>query len=344
MIAFTSICSNYIPKAKILAASLKKYENKLKFILCLTEREINKEAKKFKFFDHIVLSKDLGFRNFERFIFKHSIVEAATSIKGQLFKYLLKKYPYEETFVFFDPDIIILSELKELKEALQNSNIVLVPHLTIPENKDTLLETLDAVKDNELCALKHGVYNLGFLAIKRSYKSNKLIEWWSSRLDMFCYDDIPNGIFVDQRWMDLAPCFFDVLILKHPGYDIAPWNLSMRKVTFKNNKYYSNDKPIRFFHFSGFDSGANEGMIRKYVKEEKNPVFKLRDEYIRLLNYYKQNEIGKLDWEYDFYKSGEKIDPNIRVIYRDNLRLQELIENPFLESNDKIKKKLNSLI
>lgn len=223
MIITTSICANYLPKAMVLAKSIKKADPTIKVVVSLLEREITPEAQAFEYFDDIVLGKDLGFENFEKFIFKHSIVEASTAVKGQLFLYLMENYQEETKFVYLDPDIQVLSSLTELEEALESNAIVLTPHLTIPE------DIMDAVMDNELSALKHGAFNLGFLAVSRSEESKKFIEWWASRLNMFCYDDIPRGIFTDQKWMDLAPCFFDVYILKHPGYNAAPWNVSKRK-------------------------------------------------------------------------------------------------------------------
>lgn len=327
MIICTSICSNYLPKAMVLAKSIKQYNN-ARVLVCLTEKEIPQVARDFEYFDYVVLSRDLGFENFEGFIFKHSIVEAATSVKGQLFKYMFDEFQDEEKFVYLDPDIKVYSELRELYEILDENEIVLTPHLTIQE------DSLEAVMDNELCALQHGVFNLGFLAVRRGSESRKFIDWWRSRLNMFCYDDIPRGIFTDQRWIDLAPCFFDVCILKHPGYNIAPWNLSKRKVKeVKKYVYEVNGMPLRFFHYSGFDSGANEAMIKKYVPNRNNAIYKMRDEYVREMLAMGQRKLGSIKWSYDYYNSGEKIDKLARLAYRDNIRLQYKYKNPFNESN-----------
>ncbi|MCY9592021.1 hypothetical protein PC41400_05060 [Paenibacillus chitinolyticus] len=328
MIVTTSICANYLPKAMVLAKSVKEADPSIKVVVSLLEREVTPEAQAFEYFDDIVLGKDLGFENFEKFIFKHSIVEASTAVKGQLFLYLMENYQEETKFVYLDPDIQVLSSLTELEEALESNPIVLTPHLTTPE------DIMDAVMDNELSALKHGAFNLGFLAVSRSEESKRFIEWWASRLDMFCYDDIPRGIFTDQKWMDLAPCFFDVYILKHPGYNAAPWNVSKRKIHINsNNEYIVNDKFLRFFHFSGFDSGANEGMINKYVPDKKNAIYKLRDEYVKEMNLMGQEELGAIPWSYDYFNSGEKIERTTRIAYRDNLEMPYKFQDPFNNSN-----------
>lgn len=332
MIIFTSICANYFSKAMVLAESAKKNNKDVKFAVCLVEDEVPERVKDFKYFDHIILAKNLGFKNFDQHIFQHSIVEASTAVKGQALKYLLNTFQDEDYFVYLDPDILVMSEMLELKNDLADNDIVLTPHLTIPELKKTRLATIDAVMDNELCALRHGVYNLGFLAIKRSPESIDFISWWADRLSMFCFDDIPRGIFTDQRWIDLAPCFFDVHILKHPGYNVAPWNLSRRIVTNEQGILYANNEPIRFVHFSGFDSGANEAMVAKYVPDTSNPIWKLRDDYISMLHEKDQEEFGSLKWTYDYFKSGENIRPETRVFFRNDPHSTRFI-NPFNESN-----------
>ena len=36
-------------------------------------------------------------------------------------------------------------------------------------------------------------------------QGRRFIDWWADRLRQFCYDEVPNGLFTDQRWVDLAP-------------------------------------------------------------------------------------------------------------------------------------------
>ncbi|MFD1884904.1 glycosyltransferase [Paenibacillus wenxiniae] len=331
MIITTSICANYLPKAIVLARSIKETNPEVRFILCLLERNIHPAAQNCSYFDDIVLGKDLGFEQFDKFIFKHAIVEASTAIKGQLFRYLFQHYPDEHRFVYLDPDIKVYGQMHELNDALNEHAIVLTPHLCHPE------DIMDAVMDNELSALQHGVFNLGFLALARSEESLRFADWWASRLEMFCYDDIPRGIFTDQKWIDLAPCYFDVHIFKHPGYNVAPWNLSKRKLEL-NSEWTVNGQPLRFFHYSGFDSGANEGMINKYVPDRSNAVYTLRDEYVHELEHADQSKLGHTDWSYDFYMSGERIERESRLIYRDTPEMPYRVENPFALSNDYFKR------
>lgn len=327
MIIFTSVCANYIPKAKVLAMSVKKYHPDAKFVVCLIEREVPAFAKNFEYFDEVILAKDIGIENFDKFIFQHSIVEASTAVKGEFFHYLMNRFPEEDSVVYLDPDIEVYNYFDELILLFEENSIILAPHLTDPE------KNIDAVMDNELCALQHGVFNLGFLAVKNDKRGNEFIEWWASRLRMFCYDDIPKGIFTDQKWIDLAPCFFNVFILKHPGYDIAPWNLSRRKITKSKNNFLVNDVPLKFFHFSGFDSGANEGMINKYVPDKNSIVYSIRDSYVKKLNEMGQSQYGNYSWTYNNYFNGKIIKRSIRLTFRNSEILKLKLDNPFSKSN-----------
>ncbi|MEI8133285.1 MAG: glycosyltransferase, partial [Leptolinea sp.] len=180
MIVVTSICANYLPKAKTLAMSVKNCLPETRFVVCLVEQEIHTYALDVPQFDGIILARDIGFVDFQKFIFRHSIVEASTAVKAQLFRYLLEKYPEEDNFVYLDPDIFVYSNFDELQEELILHPIILCPHVLEPGNIKM-----------ELSSLQHGTFNLGFLAIRRSEEANKFLDWWAERLYWYCYDDIP---------------------------------------------------------------------------------------------------------------------------------------------------------
>lgn len=328
MLFCTSVCANYLPKAAILAKSIRAFNPDAYFVVCVVERDVPVVATEYRYFDQVVTPASLGFPDYERFLFKHDIVEASTAVKGQLFRHLMDAHPEQDKFVYLDPDICVYSRLAELEDALDRTGAVLTPHLCHPETH------IDAVLDNELCALRHGTYNLGFLAVSRRGDGRRLVDWWASRLEMFCYDDIPNGIFTDQKWVDLAPGFFELEILRHPGYNIAPWNLSRRKIAGTPAAGYTvNGQPLRFFHFSGFDSGANEAMINKYVPDRDDPVYEIRDRYVQELEAFGQDYLGTHPWSFARYLSGEPIDRPARIRYRSDPGLARRAENPFELSN-----------
>jgi hypothetical protein len=324
MLICTSICANYLPKAMALAESVKAVNPDHHVLVCLTEREIPEPAANFACFDTVIRSQDLGFANFEAFIFKHSIVEASTAVKGQLFRYLFEAFPDQDGYVYLDPDILLYTEMTEIQELLRSEDIILAPHLLRPGNMQM-----------EISSLKHGVFNLGFLALRGSEEARRFVAWWATRLEDHCRDDIPGGIFTDQKWINLAPCFFNVHILKHEGYDFATWSLLTTPMTRREGILYAGNDPLRFVHFSGYDNGSLRWAMEQWLKDDPDsPFFALFDDYDARLQRLEQSRLGQLPWSYAQYESGEVISKQARRAFRD--ALQQSLPNPFASSNAQI--------
>jgi hypothetical protein len=308
MIFFTSICANYLPKAMALAESVKRHCPQARFVLCLVEREVHPAAAAFGHFDEVVLAKDAGWDNFDAFMFRHSIVEASTAVKPRFMQHLVETHPDADKFVYLDPDVLVYSDLSELEALLDRESIVLCPHLLRPGNIDM-----------EISSLAHGSYNLGFLAVSRSDNARAFLQWWADRLFLYCYDDKSRGIFTDQKWIDLAPSFFDVHILKHHGYDFATWSLLGSDLRPDGaGGYVVNGDPLRFIHFSGLDSGTIDKAIGWWLTPDNRDTFvALYAGYRALLEQHGQGTLGRTPWSYACYDDGRAIAREARVAYRD---------------------------
>lgn len=328
MIIFTSICANYLHKARTLADSVKQHMPDATFLVCLVEREVKPEFAH-STFDRIVLARDAWEGDFDRFIFKHAIVEASTAVKGQFFRYLYREYPDETQFVYLDPDTFVYSDLIEIRTLLQDRPIILCPHLLHPGNIAM-----------ELSCTMHGVYNLGFLAVNNSAEAKSFIDWWALRLSKYCYDDIPAGIFTDQRWIDLAPCFFDVHICKHHGYDFAIWSMLNCDFTCENGDYRISGEPIRFIHYSSYGPGA-EYWMNEWLPKGPHPFRDLYAAYGKLHDANDADGISKTPWSYGCYQNGEAIDNRVRVGYRScEAAVEALTQNPFSMNNAQMRRHL----
>lgn len=320
---YTSININYLPKARVLAKSVKEYCKDSKFSLVLADdipKEINLEDEPF---DEIVLVDQLGIDvpNLKLWIFQHTVVELCTAVKGPALVKFLKEG--SDKVVYLDPDITVFDDLECLSELLDNYDVILTPHQTIPE------KVKQDIINNEICSLKHGIYNYGFYAVKNSANGLRYAEWWRDRLIEFCYDDIPNGIFTDQRWGDLAPAMFDgIFIWKDPGCNVSTWNLTNRQITKENGNYYVNGSKLKFYHFSGFDSGAQKIMLDLYAKD--NPyLYELRDWYIGRQDAEEQKKYGNGYGKsrYNFYDNGEIVKKEERQMMRNRMDLLEYFKD-----------------
>lgn len=319
---YTSINNNYLPKARILAKSLKKYRPNDKFSLVLSDElpdgfELKKEP-----FDEVIKVEELGIpvENLAQWIYLHSVVELCTAVKGQALVKFLESG--SDKVVYLDPDIVVFDDLKELENLLDKYDVVLTPHQTIPET------TLADIENNEICSLKHGTYNYGFYAVHNTENGMKYARWWRDRLLHYCYDNIPQGLFTDQKWGDIVPALFDnVYIWKNPACNVSTWNLTHRKVTKdETGFYYVNGKRLQFYHFSGFDSGAQETMLKMYA--QGNPVlFELRQWYIERMEEEEQEKYGKYACIYNFYDNGEAITRDERLLMRNRMDVLNFFRN-----------------
>lgn len=324
---YTSININYLPKARVLATSVKKHCKAARFSLVLAD-EWPKELDKSKEpFDEIILVEDLGIpvENLSFWIFEHTVVELCTAIKGQALVNFLESG--SEKVVYLDPDIVVYDDLVVLEKYLDHHDIILTPHQTHPEkNRNDIIH-------NEICSLQHGTYNFGFYAVRNNDNGLKFARWWRDRLIDFCYDDIPNGIFTDQKWGDLVPAMFDgVFILRDPEYNVSTWNLSNRKVTkSREGKILVNDRPLQFYHFSGFDSGAQECMLNMYAKGNQ-VLIEMRSWYSDMQTKAGQQKYARESSVYNFYDNGLKIGEKERFLLRSREDLQKFFKdtNPYV--------------
>ncbi len=329
MYYFTSITANYLPKARILAKSVKRHDPDAVFFLVLSDKMPEGITMETEPFDSVLFIEDLGIPNPDSWIFKHTVVELCTAVKGAAVVRIAEETNAEK-IIYFDPDIVVLHSLDELSGFLDSSSVVLTPHLLAPDT------TREAIMDNEICSLKHGIYNLGFLGIRRSPEGMRFAKWWRDRLLHFCYDDIPNGLFTDQRWVDLAPAFFDdIHILRDKTYNVATWNLTHRDVRSSHDGVLCiDDSPVKFFHFSGFDSGDQKVMLKKYANKG-SPLFDLREWYVRESKRENQKDMGTITCVYSFYSNGERITDLQRKVYRSRQDLIDAFPRPAEVTEDK---------
>lgn len=329
---YTSININYLPKARILAKSVKDHCPTSRFSLVFSDEWPKELPKNQEPFDDIILIEDLGIpvKNLSLWIFEHTVVELCTAVKGQALVNFLQGG--SEKVVYLDPDIVVFDSLNKVEELLERHDVILTPHQTEPEKNE-----IDIIH-NEICSLQHGAYNFGFYAIRNSENGLKFARWWRDRLLDYCYDNIPAGLFTDQKWGDIVPAMFDgVYILREPGFNVSTWNLSNRKVTkTKDNLILVNGQPLQFYHFSGFDSGAQEQMLKMYGGD--NPILKgLRAWYIKRQKEEGQDTYGQAKSKYNYYDNLIAIKKSQRILLRTREDLLDYFRetNPYVVEQDR---------
>lgn len=324
MHCFTSITNNYFPKARVLAETLKKHNPTWKIHVVLSEPLHPSVRPKSELFDSIVGIDQLGISDLEGWIFQHRITEICTAVKGRAAKWLMSRHATDR-IIYFDPDIAVFSDLSDLERKLDQYPVLLAPHQCKPEL------TRPNVIANEIGSLRWGVFNLGFFAVTADGQGGEFLDWWSARLAEFCKDDIPFGLFTDQRWCDLAPIFFDRLhILRDSQYDVATWNLSRREMTMsEEGQILVDGKPLGFYHFSGYDSDAGWKMVQHLFHDRQHCIYDVWEWYLAQIKRFGQEDLGQAEWFYGRFSNGEKVLDEMRKLYGSRLDLQQAFPRPF---------------
>lgn len=322
MLVFTSCTNNYIPKARVLASTLKAQHPDWQFCLLLGETPPEGFRLADEPFDRVVAFDEIGITSYYSWLFRHRVVEICTAAKGPALYHFLVTEGHEKV-LYLDPDIMVFNTLAPLEHLLDEHDVLLTPHQLDRQTTD------QGVVDNELCALQHGVFNLGFVGVANRGQGIKFARWWRDRLLQYCYDDIPRGLFTDQRWCDLTPAFFSRLhIVRDHGCNAASWNLTDRTITLTDNVFMANDGPLRFYHFTGYDSGAGSSMTARYAGNMP-AVHELWRRYGQLLESFGHGTLGKNKWQYAFFEDGTPITDHMRLVYRSREDLQRNFPNPF---------------
>lgn len=320
---YLSFAINYLAKARVTAETIKKQNPAVDVIALVADRFPAVIMAEDEPFDHIWMVDDYPSENISSWIYRHSIMELATAIKGWALVRLLEMgYDY---VIYLDPDCYVLDDPAKIVDILpKQKSVAVVPHTTSPADTD------EEIRIIETSSLRHGIFNLGFLLVKNDENGRRLANWWADRLDQYCVDDFKNGLFTDQRWFDLAVGYFDFIhITRHAGIDVASWNVGQRKLTRDGEKYTIDGDPLIFYHFSGVGPAGVHRWVREKFAPSDPLVAELEFDYERLIDQQGQSKLASVRPYYDHYTDGKLIEKEDRVLYRTRKDLQDKFPNPF---------------
>ncbi|MFZ6849871.1 hypothetical protein [Undibacterium sp. RuRC25W] len=310
---FTITARNYLSLAITLGDSVKKHHPEARFSICVAD---GLDAIKTSDIEYALVDVPaiLGKTLTDDLAFKYNITEYCTSVKPILFRHFFESEQDTDLIYYMDPDTFLYDRLDVITESTPEKTLYLAPHLLDCRIAD----------DHPYPEYKHlweGIFNLGFCAIRRTYKSAAIIDWWDTRLRQYCYADHIDGLHTDQKWMDYAPAFFglDLEIVRNYGVNVAHWNLGEREISSKEDCIFANDDRLIFFHFSGFD--FNGKVLAKHVSAEKqnyfsNTIKQMADTYRSSVHQNGYKKFITIPYRYSSFDDGVAITSIHRRIYR----------------------------
>ncbi len=256
-IIFTTCTASYLAQAKSLGDSILNTNPGYKLCIGLVDK-IDGRFNPDSYLPHIIVEVEMiNVPAFDDMKNRYSLLELSCALKPWFALYFLQKFSAKQ-IIYFDTDIHVTSSLQFLEEELLKHSVLLTPHILSPLPPD-------GKRPHETVMLKTGMYNAGFFAVKNDTNANAFLNWWKNILVDYCYEDNKRGLSSDQSWLNFVPLFFNgVGIIKHPGCNVAYWNLHERNIEEKGNSYFVNKEfPLLFFHFSGY-SINHPGLISRH--------------------------------------------------------------------------------
>lgn len=332
-VAFTIVAKNYIGLAKILRKSFVHHNPEVDFLIIVADEYEEQD-------DVIVAKKIANISNekWREMSFKYDITEFCTAIKPFCFDYLFNEEGYDKV-IYLDPDIFLFGSFTEIYNTLNSYSFYLIPHLVLPDDS----------YEGERVYLQSGIYNLGFIGMRKSSNSQRFVTWWEHKLYDYCFDDLISYTFTDQKWANYIPSFYphDVFISTNLGMNVAPWNFHERAfeqegdtIFVKSRKSWTDIRePLVFVHYSGFNyKGMLTGTVvrnRRGGYEKYDDLHIILDIYEKTLTQSKEMFLKYIDLPYSYgaYSNGQKIDKFHRRLYRKFVQAGKTIEDPFDSDN-----------
>jgi len=324
-----NICSivakNYVAQARVLAESFRRHHPDGRcYVLVIDEPDGYVDLSDEDFV--LVRPAELGVEALDRMRAMYSVLELSTALKPWLLRFMLDHHDDGSGIAYLDADIQVHSRMVELEAALREHAVVLIPHVLRGMPRD-------GKRPNETDILLAGVYNLGFIGMSRRPDAHTVIEWWAERLLTDCFVAPDRGYFVDQRWVDFVPGLIDDLrILRDPGYNVAYWNLFERDIELRADEHWAGGRPLRFFHFSGYDPARRSELSRHQTRIELTDdalLLGLCDAYADALEAHGHRALSTLPYGHDALPSGLTLTRAMRTLYRRAVEQDAGLSPPF---------------
>ena len=264
--AFTVVTPNYLSHAYTVKKSFLQYNPEALFFICLIGEAKNCYKTPDKHFCFISELKD---SSVEGMLSRYTPFELSCALKPFFAYHLFEKYPGIRRLIYLDGDMLVFGEFNPLS----NAAIILSPHRTKYVNYLQGYDNYSVIAMN-----RYGVYNEGYFELNRKEEAISFLIWWKNLNETLAKNQPDKHLFTDQLWLNLTHSFFnDVYVNKHPGYNVAFWNLIEREIVKKDDVFLVNGQPLALFHFARYKPEFPDEMVdhkEPFLTFTRHPLLK----------------------------------------------------------------------
>jgi hypothetical protein len=169
-----------------------------------------------------------------------SVVEYYFTCTPFLPGYVFDAEPTADLVTYLDADLYFFDSPEPIFDELGAGSVAIVEHRFPPP-----------LRERE----RYGRFNVGWVTFRRDEAGLACLAWWGERCLEWCFDRPEEDRFADQKYLDQWPARFPgVVVIRHPGANLAPWNLASHAVGWDGRSVTVDGRPLLFFHFHALRS------------------------------------------------------------------------------------------
>lgn len=255
----TVITISYIPFAKTLFQSLRKFDSDIEAFALLVDSEYKFDFPEFQCLQLADLSEVKLVKEIKKKYYNNPNA-LRWSLKSVLMIHLLKTAKCEQVF-FVDPDLYFVNDFKFLYQDLGDRSFLLSPNWGCLDPEKSIPYFQNSQTD--------GLYNAGFLGA--TSKGLDTLTWWAEMCLYSCEKNKAIGLNDDQGYLNHFPIRNpDTRVITHRGCNIGEWNRfeNVRKLKDQGKILINDIYPMIFIHFSNISSLIEfDTFLIPYLKE-----------------------------------------------------------------------------
>lgn len=172
---------------------------------------------------------------------------------------------------------------------------------------------------------------------KNNSDGNKVLEYWRSKCEEWCYNRMEDGKFGDQKYLDDWESRFEGIVYncRNIGCGVAPWNIQKYDISVEDGTYFVTErvtkikKPVIFFHYHALlEIAERKWVLSQYCLTENDKKLFFEPYIKKLYTIEESYPAGLVEKAYrNPYKAHFKM---LRCVFGYLKRFKQFKENRFL--------------